>query len=185
MRRGQRSERRPEAFHPFAPSSTSVGNARMFVVARTTKTSLRRSIASSRVSRRTGRRGQSGCTAQRTSPRLTRDRLPAHPCASRRIVSAAACACSATRLPHSSTAPLFSAARRARSACSSLQWGARCRSCSFAVMAAESVQRAGKFGERLGPAVGARPRSSGPKFTTVTDGIEEGVSSARCAYNAR
>ncbi len=56
------------------PSSTSVGSPRMFVVARTTKTALRRSIASSRVRTRTGRRGQSGCTAQRTSPRFTRAR---------------------------------------------------------------------------------------------------------------
>jgi hypothetical protein len=45
-----------------------------FVVARTTKTSFRWSIASLRVRTRAGRLGQSGCSAQRTSPRFTKTR---------------------------------------------------------------------------------------------------------------
>jgi hypothetical protein len=74
------------------PSSTSVGSRRMFVVASTTKSSFRWSIASLRVSKSAGRLGQSGCSAQRTSPRFTRAR--ARPPATRWPVAASFPRCS-------------------------------------------------------------------------------------------
>jgi HAMP domain-containing protein len=55
----------------LGPSSTSVGIPRMRVVTSTTKTSLRLSIAASRVITRAGRRPHSGCSAHQTSPCLT------------------------------------------------------------------------------------------------------------------
>ena len=66
--------------------------------------------------------------------------------ASRRIVSALLTSYSFERSPQPSTAPSLSAARRARPACSSLQWGARCRSFSFAVTAVKRTLRGARPG---------------------------------------
>lgn len=65
---------------------------------------------------------QASCPAERSSS------------ASRRIVSTVLASCSFERSPYSSTIASPSAARSARSACSSLQCGARSRTFSFAVM---------------------------------------------------
>jgi hypothetical protein len=75
--------------------------------------------------------------------------------ASRCMVSAFVASCSLERSPHSSRGLSLSAARRARSACSSLQWGARCSSVSFAVTEPKAYLQAAseRFPRRTGAIV--------------------------------
>jgi len=101
------------------------------LVARTTKTFVQ---AVDRLISRQHQCGTSGPIRMLSPAYLARlTRLVPAACsslASRRIVSALLTSCTFERSPQPSTAPSLSAARRARPACSSLQWGARCRSFS-------------------------------------------------------
>jgi hypothetical protein len=84
-------DRLPPRRSPRAPKMNRPISGRRGAAPMHGRRALKRSMASSRVSTSAGRRGQSGCRAQRTSPGFTRARVPPPvppwP-AARRIISA-------------------------------------------------------------------------------------------------